>query len=57
MDTKVLNALLCAFLVIPLAGSIAPPTVMTLDEQGLLLIEEGLHSQLEEPVGKRRGQR
>jgi len=41
MDTKVLNALLCAFLVIPLAGSIAPPTVMTLDEQGLLLIEEG----------------
>ena len=41
MGTKVLNALLCAFLVIPLAGSIAPPTVMTLDEQGLLLIEEG----------------
>ena len=41
MDAKVLNALLCAFLVIPLAGSIAPPTVMTLDEQGLLLIEEG----------------
>lgn len=41
MDAKVLNALLCAFLVIPLAGSIAPPTVMTLDKQGLQLIEEG----------------
>ena len=41
MDAKALNALLCAFLVIPLAGSIAPPTVMILDEQGLLLIEEG----------------
>ena len=41
MDAKALNALLCAFLVIPLAGSIAPSTVMTLDEQGLQLIEEG----------------
>ena len=41
MDAKVLNALLCAFLLLPLAGSIAPPTTMTLDEQGLQLIEEG----------------
>ena len=41
MDAKALNALLCAFLVLPLAGSIAPPSVMTLDEPGLQLIEYG----------------
>ena len=41
MDAKALNALLCAFLVLPLAGSIAPPTAMTLDEPGLQLIEGG----------------
>jgi len=41
MDAKMINALLCAFLVIPLAGSIAPPPVVTLDEHGLQLIGEG----------------
>ncbi|MAS88584.1 MAG: hypothetical protein CMA33_01865, partial [Euryarchaeota archaeon] len=41
MDAKALNAILCAFLVLPLAGSIAPPSVMTLDEPGLQLIEYG----------------
>jgi len=41
MDAKMINALLCAFLVIPLAGSIAPPPMVTLDEHGLQLIGEG----------------
>ncbi|HIC50077.1 MAG TPA: hypothetical protein EYP01_01310 [Candidatus Poseidoniales archaeon] len=41
MDAKMINALLCAFLVIPLAGSIAPPPMVTMDEHGLQLIGEG----------------
>jgi serine protease AprX len=38
MDTKALNAVLCAFLLVPLAGSVAPPHLSEIDREGLQLI-------------------
>ena len=41
MDAKALNAVLCAFLLVPLAGSVAPPQVSAFDSEGLQLIDVG----------------
>ncbi len=41
MDAKALNAVLCAFLLVPLAGSVAPPQVSAFDSEGLQLIGPG----------------
>jgi len=41
MDAKGLNAILCAFLLVPLAGSVAPPQASTFDSEGLQLIGPG----------------
>ncbi len=41
MDTKALNAVLCAFLLVPLAGSVAPPQISAFDSEGLQLIDPG----------------
>ena len=41
MDAKALNAILCAFLLVPLAGSVAPPQESALDGDGLQLIGQG----------------
>ena len=38
MDTKALSAVLCAFLLVPLAGSVAPPHLSEIDSEGLQLI-------------------
>ena len=41
MDAKGLNAILCAFLLVPLAGSVAPPQASAFDSEGLQLIGPG----------------
>ncbi len=38
MDTKALSAVLCAFLLVPLAGSVAPPHLSEINSEGLQLI-------------------
>ena len=48
MDTKALNAVLCAFLLVPLAGSVAPPHLSEIDSEGLQLI--GQDQQTTAPV-------
>ena len=48
MDTKALNAVLCAFLLVPLAGSVAPPHLSEIDIEGLQLI--GQDQQTTAPV-------
>ena len=48
MDTKALSAVLCAFLLVPLAGSIAPPHLSEIDSEGLQLI--GQDQQTTTPV-------
>jgi len=48
MDTKALSAVLCAFLLVPLAGSIAPPPLSEIDSEGLQLI--GQDQQTTTPV-------
>ena len=48
MDTKALNAVLCAFLLVPLAGSVAPPHLSEIDSEGLQLI--GQDQQTTTPV-------
>ena len=48
MDTKALNAVLCAFLLVPLAGSVAPPHLSEIDSEGLQLI--GQDQQITTPV-------
>jgi len=41
MDAKGLHAIMCALLLVPLAGSVAPPQVSLLDSDGLHLIGDG----------------
>jgi len=41
MDAKGLHAIMCALLLVPLAGSVAPPQVSLLDSDGLHLIDDG----------------
>ena len=41
MDAKGLHAIMCAFLLVPLAGSVAPIQISTLGEDGLQLIDAG----------------
>jgi len=48
MDAKGLNAILCAFLLVPLAGSVAPPQTSAFDSEGLQLIGPG--QQITPPV-------
>ena len=48
MDTKALSAVLCAFLLVPLAGSVAPPHLSEIDSEGLQLI--GQDQQITTPV-------
>jgi subtilisin family serine protease len=48
MDTKALSAVLCAFLLVPLAGSVAPPHLSEIDSEGLQLI--GQDQQTTTPV-------
>ncbi len=48
MDTKALSAVLCAFLLVPLAGSVAPPHLSEIDSEGLQLI--GQDQQTTAPV-------
>ena len=48
MDTKALSAVLCAFLRVPLAGSVAPPHLSEIDSEGLQLI--GQDQQITTPV-------
>jgi len=48
MDTKALSAVLCAFLLAPLAGSVAPPHLSEIDGEGLQLI--GQDQQTTTPV-------
>ena len=48
MDTKALSAVLCAFLLVPLAGSVAPPHLSEIDGEGLQLI--GQDQQTTTPV-------
>ena len=48
MDTKALNAVLCAFLLVSLAGSVAPPHLSEIDIEGLQLI--GQDQQTTAPV-------
>ncbi len=48
MDTKALSAILCAFLLAPLAGSVAPPHLSEIDSEGLQLM--GQYQQTTTPV-------
>ncbi len=48
MDTKALSAVLCAFLLAPLAGSVAPPHLSEIDSEGLQLM--GQYQQTTTPV-------
>ena len=41
MDAKGLHAIMCALLLVPLAGSVAPIQISTLSEDGLQLIDAG----------------
>ncbi len=41
MDAKGLHAIMCALLLVPLAGSVAPPQASLLDSDGLHLIGDG----------------
>ena len=41
MDAKGLHAIMCALLLVPLAGSVAPIQISTLGEDGLQLIDAG----------------
>ena len=50
MDTKALNAVLCAFLLVPLAGSVAPPHLSEIDSEGLQLMEQGQQTMVPEQV-------
>ncbi|MDP7341436.1 MAG: S8 family serine peptidase [Candidatus Thalassarchaeum sp.] len=50
MDTKALNAILCAFLLVPLAGSVAPPPLSEIDSEGLQLMGQGQQTTVPEQV-------
>ena len=50
MDTKALNAVLCAFLLVPLAGSVAPPPLSEIDSEGLQLMGQGQQTMVPEQV-------
>ena len=50
MDTKALNAVLCAFLLVPLAGSVAPPHLSEIDSEGLQLMGQGQQTMVPEQV-------